>query len=254
LPDPAWTIGKHALMNLHVVRRNGRTEIDPRSWRIPYQWQGCHYQDHDDQPFLLLINSGGGFVEGDAFEFLARSLRRGDRFDAVVLDPPVYSRGKKGRSREFSLRRDLGPLVEDALSLLAPGGELFVSTNYAALEPHAFRRLLHHLQQGVGGFLVHPLHMVEQDGAALGGEAGIENFGAHGLDLTDEIPPARAHAGDGDGLPHDARFHPTAAAVAGLTYGTTAFAPQKGLSEAPLTEPSTSMFRSSSPLSSLSWR
>jgi urease accessory protein len=71
LPQPDWIVGKHALMNLHAVRRNGRTEVDPKSWRIPYQWQGCHYQDHDDQPFLLLINSGGGFVEGDAAELHA---------------------------------------------------------------------------------------------------------------------------------------------------------------------------------------
>ncbi|MFU0506902.1 urease accessory protein UreD [Pseudaminobacter sp. NGMCC 1.201702] len=70
-PDSNWTIGKHALMNLHVIKRNGRTEIDPKSWRIPYQWQGCHYQDNDDQPFLLTINSGGGFVEGDSAEFYA---------------------------------------------------------------------------------------------------------------------------------------------------------------------------------------
>ena len=97
-------------------------------------------------------------------------------------------------------------------------------------EEHAFRRLLHHLQQGVGGLLVHPLHMVEQDGAALGGEAGIENFGAHGLDLTDEIPPARAHAGDGDGLPYHAGLDAAAVAVAGFAHGTAAFAPQKGLS------------------------
>lgn len=68
-PDPDWIVGKHALLNIHAKLRNGRTEIDPHAWRIPYQWQGYHYQDHDDQPFLLLINSGGGFVEGDASEF-----------------------------------------------------------------------------------------------------------------------------------------------------------------------------------------
>jgi len=36
--------------------------------RIPYQWQGSFFQDHDDQPFILLHNSAGGFVEGDAAE------------------------------------------------------------------------------------------------------------------------------------------------------------------------------------------
>lgn len=67
-PDPDWIVGKHALLNLRAMLRNGRTEIDPHSWRIPYQWQGYHYQDHDDQPFILILNSAGGFVEGDVAE------------------------------------------------------------------------------------------------------------------------------------------------------------------------------------------
>ena len=70
-PDPTWIVGKHALMNVRATSRRGRTEIDPLRWRIPFQWQGCHYQDHDDQPFMLLVNSGGGFVEGDVSHFHA---------------------------------------------------------------------------------------------------------------------------------------------------------------------------------------
>ena len=70
-PDPAWIVGKHALMNVRATSRRGRTEIDPLRWRIPFQWQGYHYQDHDDQPFMLLLNSGGGFVEGDVAHFHA---------------------------------------------------------------------------------------------------------------------------------------------------------------------------------------
>ncbi len=70
-PDPDWIVGKHALMNVHAQLRDGRTEIEPRCWRIPYQWQGYHYQDHDDQPFMLLVNSAGGFVEGDVSHFNA---------------------------------------------------------------------------------------------------------------------------------------------------------------------------------------
>lgn len=77
-PDPSWPIGKHALMNIHVVQRNGRSEIDPKSWRIPFQWQGSHYQDDDDQPYLLLINSGGGYVEGDASDLYGQ-LEKGTR-------------------------------------------------------------------------------------------------------------------------------------------------------------------------------
>ncbi len=42
--------------------------MDPIARRTPYQWQGSFFQDHDDQPFVLLHNSAGGFVEGDAAE------------------------------------------------------------------------------------------------------------------------------------------------------------------------------------------
>jgi urease accessory protein len=68
LPDPSWAIGKHALLSLRALRRSGRTEVDAIARRIPYQWQGTFFQDHDDQPFVLLHNSAGGFVEGDVAE------------------------------------------------------------------------------------------------------------------------------------------------------------------------------------------
>lgn len=68
LLDPSWAIGKHAFLSLRARRGRGRTEIDPIARRIPYQWQGSFFQDHDDQPFVLLHNSAGGFVEGDAAE------------------------------------------------------------------------------------------------------------------------------------------------------------------------------------------
>jgi urease accessory protein len=68
LPDPSWAIGKHAFLSLRALRRRGRTELDPIARRVPYQWQGFGFQDHDDQAFVLLHNSAGGFVEGDAAE------------------------------------------------------------------------------------------------------------------------------------------------------------------------------------------
>src|ERR1700739_1356291 len=68
LPDPGWAIGKHAFLSLRARWRRGRTEVDPLTRRIPYQWLGFLFQDHDGQPYVLLHNSAGGFVEGDAAE------------------------------------------------------------------------------------------------------------------------------------------------------------------------------------------
>ena len=68
VPDHGWAIGTHALLSLRARRRGGRTDVDAIARRIPYQWPGAFYQDHDDQPFVLLHHSAGGFVEGDAAE------------------------------------------------------------------------------------------------------------------------------------------------------------------------------------------
>lgn len=66
LPDPAWTIGKNGLLCLDAAPRDGRTAVTVVRRRIPYQWQGYQYQDCDDQPFVVLHNSSGGFVEDDS--------------------------------------------------------------------------------------------------------------------------------------------------------------------------------------------
>jgi urease accessory protein len=68
-PDPEWIVGKTALMNVRAHIVNGKTIIQPSSWRIPFQWQGYHYQNQDDQPYMLMLNSGGGYVEGDGSYF-----------------------------------------------------------------------------------------------------------------------------------------------------------------------------------------
>lgn len=113
MPDPSWEIGKHALMNVRVSLINGRSEMQPSSWRIPYQWQGAHYQDNDDQPFLLLINSGGGFVEGDSASFHA-TLDPGTRALITTTAASKYYKCPEGRvSREtVSIRVGSGALLE----------------------------------------------------------------------------------------------------------------------------------------------
>ncbi len=68
-PDPDWIVGKQALMNVRAHLADGKTIIQPSSWRIPFQWQGYHYQNQDDQPYMLIVNSGGGYVEGDGSYF-----------------------------------------------------------------------------------------------------------------------------------------------------------------------------------------
>jgi len=70
----------------------------------------------------------GRFIYGDVFEWLPRLKREGAKFDLVILDPPSFSRGKKGN---FSTQKDLEKLHGLAMDLLAPGGFLITSINSA---------------------------------------------------------------------------------------------------------------------------
>lgn len=72
----------------------------------------------------------GEFLVQDVFETLPRLRRAGERFDCVILDPPSFSRGKKG---EFSTARDLRKLHELAFAVLEPDGVLCTSINSANL-------------------------------------------------------------------------------------------------------------------------
>jgi 23S rRNA (cytosine1962-C5)-methyltransferase len=77
------------------------------------------------------------FIADDVQDFLPRLARRKELFDAVILDPPTFSRGNKGR--RFRAEDDLEALLSAALEVTAPRGRVLLSTNctkinHAALE------------------------------------------------------------------------------------------------------------------------
>lgn len=85
------------------------------------------------------------FVYGDTRDWLRRFAKKGRRFDLVLLDPPSYST-YKGKS--WSVARDLPALLSEGLKLLAPGGELYVSTNLRRMTATTF---LGHVEQSARG-------------------------------------------------------------------------------------------------------
>ena len=85
---------------------------------------------------------GGGheFRAGDVFEALRHRIKRGARYDAVVLDPPTFSRDRQGRV--FRAEDDFGELAALAAALLTPDGVMLCSSNSRRLTADSFRRLL----------------------------------------------------------------------------------------------------------------
>jgi 23S rRNA (cytosine1962-C5)-methyltransferase len=71
---------------------------------------------------------GHRFLADDAMKVVPRLVKRGEKFDLIVLDPPTFGRAD---GRVFRIEKDLSVLVADCFELLAPGGRMLVSCNYA---------------------------------------------------------------------------------------------------------------------------
>jgi len=78
------------------------------------------------------------FCKGDTFHWLRRFAKQGRKFDAVILDPPTFSRDEKGKI--FRVESDFGSLVALALDVVTPDGWLLCCTNCRGLTPAAFAR------------------------------------------------------------------------------------------------------------------
>lgn len=68
------------------------------------------------------------FIQEDVMTYLVRLGRRGEVFDAIILDPPTFGRG--GGGRVFRVECDFEELVAAALRVAAPGASVLLSTNY----------------------------------------------------------------------------------------------------------------------------
>jgi 23S rRNA (cytosine1962-C5)-methyltransferase len=82
------------------------------------------------------------FHADDVLEVLPRLARRGEVFDAIVLDPPTFSRGARGR--KWQVERDLEGLLLSALELAAPQARVLLSTNCTALDRRALEAIARH--------------------------------------------------------------------------------------------------------------
>lgn len=80
------------------------------------------------------------FCKGDVLHWLERFARQGRKFDAIVLDPPTFSRDAKGRI--WRVERDYGKLVAKAAACLNPKGWMLCTTNCRKLSHSTFRHMV----------------------------------------------------------------------------------------------------------------
>ena len=69
------------------------------------------------------------WIVDDASKFVAREVRRGRRYDGILLDPPKYGRGPDGEI--WRLEQDLPSLIADCRALLDADSRFLFLTVYA---------------------------------------------------------------------------------------------------------------------------
>ena len=90
------------------------------------------------------------WLTDDALKFMRREVRRGSKYDGILLDPPKYGRGPDGEI--WALERDLPELVHLARELLSDEAAFLVLTVYAIrMSALAIAALMDEAMAGAGG-------------------------------------------------------------------------------------------------------
>ncbi|MBN1538047.1 MAG: class I SAM-dependent methyltransferase [Anaerolineales bacterium] len=86
-------------------------------------------QAHANQELSGLSDRPIRWIVDDATKFLRREIRRGNRYEGIILDPPKFGRGPKGEVWEFF---DLfASLLRDCIDVLSDRPLFLVVTAYA---------------------------------------------------------------------------------------------------------------------------
>jgi 23S rRNA (cytosine1962-C5)-methyltransferase len=75
------------------------------------------------------------FITDEVRSVLPRLARRGEKFDAIILDPPTFSRSPEGKT--FQVQHDFESLLISALAVAERDAHVLVSTNCSALGERA---------------------------------------------------------------------------------------------------------------------
>jgi 23S rRNA (cytosine1962-C5)-methyltransferase len=92
------------------------------------------------------------YIVDDCLKFARRELKRGRKYDAIIMDPPTYGRGSTGEM--WRLEDHLWELLTECRALLTAQPLFFLINAYTArLSPTVVANLLAELMHGRGGHI-----------------------------------------------------------------------------------------------------
>lgn len=123
-----WEKGHYRVLNLFaytgaasvVARSTGAEVVHCDASRPGINWANQNMQLNE----LTDIR----WVYEDAFKFVRREVKRGNKYNGIIMDPPPYGRGPEGE--KWTLQEQLNELVEMSSKLLE-GRAFFILSMYA---------------------------------------------------------------------------------------------------------------------------
>ncbi len=107
------------------------------------------------------------WIVDDAAKFAAREVRRGKRYDGIILDPPKFGRGPEGEV--WRLEDHLSGLVGDCTKLLDAGSRFLFLTVYAVrMSSLALAGLMDEMLSDLPGTIEHGDLAVREEGEIEG--------------------------------------------------------------------------------------
>jgi 23S rRNA (cytosine1962-C5)-methyltransferase len=123
-----WGRGHYRVLNLFaytgaasvVARSTGAEVVHCDASRPGINWANQNMQMNE----LTDIR----WVYEDAFKFVRREVKRGNKYNGIIMDPPPYGRGPEGE--KWTLQEQLNELIEMSSKLLE-GRAFFILSMYA---------------------------------------------------------------------------------------------------------------------------
>ena len=110
------------IASLHAARAGAEvTHVDASKKAIAQAFENRDAAGMQDAPVR--------FITEDAVRFVEREIRRGRRYDGIILDPPKYGRGPKGE--RWRIESDLLPLLAACRRILSDTPRFLLLTIYA---------------------------------------------------------------------------------------------------------------------------
>ena len=109
------------------------THVDASKGMVTWAKENAASSGLSDKPIRWIVD--------DCVKFVEREIRRGNHYDAIIMDPPSYGRGPKGEI--WKIEDAIHPLVSKCAGLLTDKPLFFLINSYTTgLQPAVLSYLL----------------------------------------------------------------------------------------------------------------